>query len=61
MAAMSHVFPVLAGCFTMAKGAIFGRETAASAAAVLLVLLQYKINPALLIAASAAIGALTLE
>ena len=52
---------LLAGCFTMAKGAIFGRETAAIAAAVLLVLLQFKINPALLIAASAAIGALTLE
>jgi chromate transporter len=52
---------LLAGCFTMAKGAIFGRETAAIAAAVLLILLQYKINPALLIAASAVIGALTLE
>jgi chromate transporter len=52
---------LLAGCFTMAKGAIFGRETAAIAACVLLVLLQYKINPALLIAASAVIGAFTLE
>ncbi len=52
---------LLAGCFTMAKGAIFGRETAAMAAAVLLILLQFKINPALLIAASAVIGALTLE
>jgi len=52
---------LLAGCFTMAKGAIFGRETAAIAACVLLILLQFKINPALLIAASAAIGALSLE
>jgi chromate transporter len=52
---------LLAGCFTMAKNAIFGRETAAIAAAVLLILLRFKINPALLIAASAAIGALSLE
>ncbi len=51
---------LLAGCFTMAKGAIFGRETAAIAACVLLILLQFRINPALLIAASAVIGALTL-
>jgi chromate transporter len=52
---------LLAGCFTMAKNAIFGRETAAIAAGVLLILLRFKINPALLIAASAAIGALSLE
>jgi chromate transporter len=52
---------LLAGCFTMAKGAIFGRETAAIAAAVLLILLRFRINPALLIAASAAIGAFSLD
>jgi chromate transporter len=52
---------LLAGCFTMAKNAIFGRETAAIAAAVLLILLRFKLNPALPIAASAAIGALSLE
>jgi chromate transporter len=47
---------LLAGCFTMAKGAIFGLETAAIAAGVLLVLLSYKINPALLVLGGAAIG-----
>jgi chromate transporter len=52
---------LLAGCFTMAKGAIFGRETAAIAAAVLLILLQFKINPALLIAASAILAAFSLD
>jgi chromate transporter len=50
---------LLAGCFTMAKGAIFGVETAAIAAGVLLILLQYKINPALLVLASAAVGVLS--
>jgi chromate transporter len=48
---------LLAGCFTMAKGAITGLETAAIAVGVLLILLQYKINPALLVLAGAAIGA----
>ncbi|CAH1654719.1 MULTISPECIES: chromate transporter [unclassified Chelatococcus] len=47
---------LLAGCFTMAKGAIFGLETAAIAAGVLLVLLSYKINPALLVLGGAAVG-----
>ena len=47
---------LLAGCYTMAKGAIVGTETAAIAAAVLLILLHYKINPALLVAASAVVG-----
>jgi chromate transporter len=47
---------LLAGTFTMAKGAIFGAETAAIAAAVLLVLLHYKINPALLVLAGGVIG-----
>ncbi len=51
---------LLAGCFTMAKGAVTGTETAAIAVAVLLVLLQYKINPALLVVAGAVVGVLTL-
>jgi chromate transporter len=46
---------LLAGCFTMAKGAIFGLETATIAVVVLL-LLNYKINPALLILVGAVIG-----
>jgi chromate transporter len=50
---------LLAGCFTMAKGAIFGLETATIAVAVLLLLLNYKINPALLILAGAVIGVLS--
>jgi len=50
---------LLAGCFTMAKGAIFGVETAAIAVGVLLILLQYKINPALLVLAGAATGVLS--
>ena len=47
---------LLAGCFTMAKGAIFGLETATIAVVVLLILLNYKINPALLILFGAVIG-----
>ncbi len=47
---------LLAGCFTMAKGAIFGVETAAIAVGTLLILLQYKINPALLVLAGAILG-----
>jgi chromate transporter len=47
---------LLAGCFTMAKGAIFGLETATIAIVVLLLLLNYKINPALLILVGAVIG-----
>jgi chromate transporter len=47
---------LLAGCFTMAKGAIFGAETAAIAVGVLLILLRYKINPALLVLGGAVIG-----
>jgi chromate transporter len=47
---------LLAGCFTMAKGAITGLETGAIAVGVLLILLQYKINPAILVAAGAIIG-----
>ena len=48
---------LLAGCFSMAKGVIFGVETAAIAVATLLILLQYKINPALLVLARAIVGA----
>jgi chromate transporter len=47
---------LLAGCFTMARGAIFGLETGAIAVGTLLMLLQYKINPALLVVAGAFIG-----
>lgn len=50
---------LLAGCFTLAKGAVSGLETATIAVAVLLLLLQYKINPALLVLGSALIGALS--
>jgi len=50
---------LLAGCFTLAKGAVFGLETATIAVVVLLLLLQYKINPALLVLAAALIGALS--
>jgi len=47
---------LLAGCFTMAKGAVTGLETGAIAVGTLLILLQYKINPALLVVAGAVIG-----
>ena len=50
---------LLAGCFTLAKGSIFGLETAAIAVAVLLILLVYKINPALLVLASGVVGVLS--
>jgi len=50
---------LLAGCFTMAKGAITGTETAAISVGVLMILLQYKVNPALLVLAGAAIGVLS--
>jgi chromate transporter len=50
---------LLAGCFTMAKGAITGLETGALAVGTLLILLQYKINPALLVVAGAVLGILS--
>jgi chromate transporter len=50
---------LLAGCFTMAKGAIFGLETAAIAVGVLLILLRFKVNPALLVVGGAVIGLLS--
>jgi chromate transporter len=52
---------LLAGCFTMAKGSVTGLETAAIAVGVLLVLLQYKINPAILVVAGAVIGLFSLS
>ena len=50
---------LLAGCFTMAKGAITELETGVLAVGTLLILLQYKINPALLVMACAVIGILS--
>jgi chromate transporter len=50
---------LLAGCFTMAKGAITGLDTAAIAVGVLLILLQYKVNPTLLVLGAAVIGILS--
>jgi chromate transporter len=50
---------LLAGCFSMAKGAIFGVETAAIAVGVLMILLQYKVNPALLVLGGAVVGVLS--
>ncbi|HET6184776.1 MAG TPA: chromate transporter [Acetobacteraceae bacterium] len=50
---------LLAGCFTMAKGAVTGVETAAIAAGVLLVLLTFRINPALLVVGGAVVGVLS--
>jgi chromate transporter len=52
---------LLAGCFTLAKDAIFGLDTAAIAVGVLLALLQTKINPALLVLGSAVIGVISLQ
>jgi len=51
---------LLAGCFTIAKGSIFGVATAAIAVGVLMILLQYKINPALLVLGGAVVGYLSL-
>ncbi|HUL79293.1 MAG TPA: chromate transporter [Vicinamibacteria bacterium] len=47
---------LLAGCFTMARAAVTGLDTATIAVAVLLILLRFKVNPALLILASAIVG-----
>lgn len=47
---------LLAGCFTMAKGAITGLETGTITVGVLLLLMQYKINPALLVIGGAVVG-----
>jgi chromate transporter len=50
---------LLAGCFTMAKAAILGVETAAIAVGVLLILLQTKFNPAVLVLGAAVVGVLS--
>ncbi|MFZ0706457.1 MAG: chromate transporter [Candidatus Korobacteraceae bacterium] len=50
---------LLAGCFTMAKGAVTGLETGTIVVATMLILLQYKINPALLVAGGAVVGLLS--
>jgi chromate transporter len=52
---------LLAGCFSLAKGAIFGLETAAIAAGALLILLQTKTNPAPLVLGAAVIGMLSFD
>jgi len=52
---------LLAGCFTFARGAVTGFETACIAVSVLLILLQYKINPALLVLGAALLGALSFQ
>lgn len=52
---------LLAGCFTMAKGTIVGLEAAAIAAGVLLILLQTRFNPALLVLGAAVIGILSFD
>ena len=51
---------LLAGCFTLAKGAVNDLTTATIAVSVLLILMRYKINPALLILGGAIIGAIEL-
>jgi chromate transporter len=50
---------LLAGCFTLAKGAVTGLDTATIAVATLLILFEYKINPALLVLAAAVIRAVS--
>ncbi|MGO4402769.1 hypothetical protein AB4Z10_00735 [Bosea sp. RAF48] len=47
---------LLAGCFTMAKGAIFGLETTAIPVGVLLYPLQHRIYPARLVSGGAVSG-----
>jgi chromate transporter len=49
---------LLAGCFTMAKAAVFGWITAVIALATLLILLRIRVNPAFLILAGALVGVL---
>jgi chromate transporter len=52
---------LLAGCLTMAKGAVTGWITAATAMAVFATLLRSRINPALLILGGAMVGLLALR
>jgi chromate transporter len=49
---------LLAGCFTLARGAVKGLDTATIAVVTLLILLRYKVNPALLVFGAAIIGAI---
>jgi len=49
---------LLAGCLMIAKGAIRSTTTACIAGVVLLILLRFKINPALLVLAGAIVGAI---
>lgn len=50
---------LLAGCFSMARGVVTGLTTATIAVGVLLILLRFKINPAILVLGGAAIGLFT--
>ena len=50
---------LLAGAFSIAKGTITGVETASITVGVLLILLQFRINPALLVVGGGIIGLLT--
>jgi len=50
---------LLAGSLTIAKEAIFGLETTAIAVGVMLILLQTRINPALLVLGAAVVGMLS--
>ncbi|MBV8553236.1 MAG: chromate transporter [Acidobacteriaceae bacterium] len=52
---------LLAGCFTMARGAITGWNTAVIGMSVFLILLRFKINPALLILGGALVGLFTFK
>jgi len=52
---------LLAGCLTMAKGALTGWITVTIAVVVLAILLRSRINPALLIGAGAVVGLLALR
>ena len=52
---------LLAGGLTMAKGAVTGTLTATVAAAVLIILLRFKINPALLVIGGGAFGFLVMQ
>ena len=52
---------LLAGSLTIAKEAIFGLETTAIAVGVMLILLQTRINPALLVLGAAVVGMLSLN
>jgi chromate transporter len=52
---------LLAGCLTMAKGAVTGWMTAAITLAVFAILLRSRINPALLVLAGAGVGLFALR